>query len=119
MAKLVYNKKIILKEMKYVTSIFEISYGLMFASKNKIEKGMCLVMPITKNLKFQSAVTMLFCFHPMNILFLDKNFKVVDNVILKPFRISYIPKKSAKYVIESTKNKFHKIKIGDIVKIQL
>ena len=117
MEKLIYKNKTILKEMKYATSIFEISYGLMFASKKKIERGICLVMPIAKNLKFQSAVTMLFCFHSMNILFLDEKFKVVDNVNLKPFKFSYIPKKSSKYVIESTKDKFKNIKIGDRVKI--
>jgi len=37
---------------------------------------------------------------------------------LKKWILSYIPKKPAKYVIESTVGRFNKIKIGDILEIE-
>lgn len=119
MAKLIHKKKVILNEMKYATSIFAIGKGLMFANKTKIEKGMSLVMPTRKNHKFSSAVTMYFCFHPMDILFINTDFKVVDKVTLKPWKSSYVPKEAAKYVIESTKDKFKNINMGDKVEIEI
>lgn len=116
--KLIHKSKIILNEMKYASSIWDISKGLMFASKKKVKKGMCLVFPSKKNKKFQCSITMLFCFFSYEILFLDKDFKVVDKTILKPFKLSYIPKKPCKYVIESLPGMFDKIKIGDLVEIK-
>ncbi|MDA3855623.1 MAG: DUF192 domain-containing protein [Candidatus Woesearchaeota archaeon] len=119
MAKLTHKKKVILPEMKYATSIFDIGKGLMFANKKKIEKGMCLVMPTRKNQKYVSAVTMFFCFHPMDIIFINKEFEVVDNITLNPWKSSYVPKKPCKYVIESTKDKFKNITIGEKVKLEI
>ena len=40
--------------MKYAKNIFLISKGLMFASKKRIEKGMCLVLPLKSNRKFST-----------------------------------------------------------------
>ena len=80
---------------------------------------MCLVIPTRKNLKLSSSITMLFCFMPYEILFLNTDYEVVDKVVLKPFRLSYIPKKPCKYVIESVVGTFDKIKIGDSVRIEM
>ena len=102
--------------MLYATNPFRIARGLMFASKKTIDKGICLVLP-GKEAKLGSSVTMLFCFSSMDILFLNSKFKVVDKTTLKPFVLSYTPNSPAKYVIESSPNKFKNIKIGDSVKI--
>ncbi|MFW6285823.1 MAG: DUF192 domain-containing protein [Nanoarchaeota archaeon] len=118
MAKLIHKKKIILNDMKYAKNIFSISRGLMFASKKKIEKGMCLVLPLRRDKKFSSSVTMLFVFYPLEILFVNGNYKVVDKIILKPFKFSYIPKQHCKYIIESKPNTFNNIKIGDKIDIK-
>lgn len=118
MAKLIHKNKTILKNMIYATSILDISKGLMFASKKKVHNGMCLVFPSNKNRKIQCSITMLFCFSPYEILFIDKDFKIVDKQILPPFKLSYIPKKPCRYVIESTPNRFKNIKIGDTIGIK-
>lgn len=117
MSKLIYKNKIILNEMKYLTSIFDISKGLMFAKKDKIEKGVCLVIQKKRDSRFKSSVTMIFCFYSMNILFVNSKFEIVDCINLKPWRLSYTPKSSAKYIIESSENKFKNMKIGDKVEI--
>ena len=116
--KLIYKEIEILSKIRYVTSILGISYGLMFASKKKIDQGICLVMPTNRKSRLSCSVTMLFCFHPMNILFLNEKYKVVDKVVLKPFQLSYVPKKPAKYIIECHKHKFKYLRIGNVLKIE-
>lgn len=118
-AKLLHENKVILSEMKYATSTYEISKGLMFSGKKKISKGMCLVMPSSKDVKFGASVTMMFCFSSMEIIFVNSNMQVVDKVILKPWKMSYTPKKECRYVIESTIGTFKNINIDDIVSIEV
>ena len=115
--KLKHNKKIILDEMKYATSTLEISKGLMFKGKKEVKKGMCLVIPSNKDIKFGSSVTMFFCFSDMQILFINSNFEVVDKKTLKIWTLSYTPKKACKYIIESIPHRFDDIKIGDKIEI--
>ena len=101
--------------MRYLTSVYSISRGLMFASKKKIKKGVCLVMPSEKDGKYGSSVTMMFCFHKMQIIFVNTKMKVVDKVTLRPWKLSYTPKAPCKYILESTPKTFDKIEIGDKV----
>lgn len=117
MTKLLHNKKVVLDNIKYASSTFEISFGLMFATKKRIRKGIILRMPTVKDVKFGASVTMLFVFHKLEILFVNKEMEVVDKVILKPFVPSYTPKKPAMYVIESEPGTFKSIKVGDKVEI--
>jgi len=117
MAKLIHKGKIILPNVNVMRSIWRISTGLMFASKKTIERGACLVMPSIKDVKYGSSITMLFCFYPYHILFVNSDFEVVDRIVLKPWRGSYTPKKPARYVFEATAGKFNCIKIGDKIEL--
>jgi uncharacterized membrane protein (UPF0127 family) len=114
---LIHKNKKILPDMKIAKSLFEISKGLMFASSKKIDRGICLCMPSEYDVRFGSSITMMFCFHSMDILFINKKMKVVDKVTLPPWKFNYTPKKAASYVIESSKGKFKTISIGDTVNI--
>jgi len=117
-AKLVHNKKEVVSNLRYLTSVWQISRGLMFAGKKKIEQGVCLVMPAIKDVKFGASVTMYFCFSEMDILFVNSKMKVVDKVTLKPWVTSYTPKEECKYVFESSKGKFKDIKIGTKINLE-
>lgn len=118
MAKLYHNDILILDNMKWATSAFELANGLMFSSKKRVAKGMCLVMPTKEDVKFGASVTMFFCFYGLDIIFVNTKFEVVDKKTLKPWVANYTPKQPCKYVIESTIGKFENIKIGDKVKIE-
>ncbi len=118
-SKLTYKNKTILPQMKVATNPFELANGLMFASKKKIDKGICLVLPSSKDVRFGASITMMFCFHPLEILFINSKFEIVDKKILKPWAPSYTPKEACKYVIESTVGKFESINIGDKVQFKL
>jgi len=117
MAKLIHKNKTILSDVKVMTNIWRISLGLMFARKKTVDRGACLVMPTKQDVKYGSAVTMFFCFFKYDVLFVNSDFKVVDRKVLKPWTMSYVPKKPSKYIFESTSGKFANIKIGDEIKL--
>lgn len=117
MSKLIHKKIEVLSEMKYMTSVWAISKGLMMSSKKKCKKGVCLVMPSTKDVRYGSAVTMWFCLHSLDIIFVNMKYKVVDKVTLRPWKSTYVPKEAGKYVIEAYPGILKNIKVGDTVKI--
>lgn len=119
MARLIHKRKVILDRMEYLTSMLGISFGLMFATPKRIDRGVCLVMPTEKDVKFGASVTMLFVFFSLDVLFVNSNFEVVDKKTLRPWITSYVPEKECRYIIESSKKKFEKINIGDKVQIKL
>lgn len=119
MAQLIHKEKIILKNMNVARSGIQLAYGLMFASKNKVEKGLCLIFPGRKDVQMGATITMWFCFRKYEILFINSNNEVIDKVILNPWTTSYVPKAPCKYVIESLPKTFGDIKVGDRVEIKL
>ena len=117
MSKLIHKGNIILPNVQVMRSIWRISVGLMFAGKDAIERGACLVMPTKQDVRYGSSVTMFFCFYPYHILFVNSKMEVVDRIVLRPWRGTYTPKAQARYVFEATAGKFNDIKIGDSVEL--
>ena len=63
---------------------------------------------------------MFFVFYAIDVIWLDKNFKVVDLKTLHPFSV-YNPKRKAKYVIELRKGiiKRSGTKVNDKIEIKM
>jgi len=80
------GKNYSVEECKYISKIT----GLMFSKKKN------LIFDL-KNRK--EIIHSFFVFFPINLYFLDENFRILEKRILKPFRF-YIPKKKAKYLVE-------------------
>ncbi|PJA16774.1 MAG: hypothetical protein COX63_03110, partial [Candidatus Diapherotrites archaeon CG_4_10_14_0_2_um_filter_31_5] len=56
---------------------------------------------LEKEGKINSSIHMLFVFYPIEVVYLNKEKKVVDiKLNLKPWALNYTPKKPAKYFIE-------------------
>jgi uncharacterized membrane protein (UPF0127 family) len=118
MTKLYKNKKIILKNLKNL-SIKKSGLGLMFSNKKKCENGVILNFPKKfKSKKFYS-ITMLFCFFPLDIIFVNSKNIIVDKTTMSPFQLNYTPKKKCDFVIETLKNGFSNLKIGDKIKVKI
>jgi len=104
------KKTVLAKNKKILKNIFSKSLGLMFSKKIK-NRG--LIFKFKKE-KLHS-IHMLFVFFPIDILFLDKNKKVIEiKENLKPFSF-YCSKTKAKYFIELPKDtiKRTKTKLND------
>ncbi len=117
MAKLIYQNKIILEKMKYAASFLSRAKGLMFASNKKIKKGICLALPVKQDARFKASVTMFFCFHPLEIIFIDSTYQIVEKTIMQPWKFNYTPAKACKYIIEAKVGVFAELAIGHYVKI--
>ncbi|MFW5704336.1 MAG: hypothetical protein ACOCXG_00705 [Nanoarchaeota archaeon] len=117
--KLIHNKKVILPEMKKVSSFAGLGRGLTFTRKKTGERGLFMDLPkYMQKSKKRASLTNLFVFYSIDCLFLDENLKVVDKTTMHSFQLSYTPKKECRYIIESIKNKFKDIKIGDKIQIK-
>lgn len=86
-----------------MTDANEQAIGLMFYKRGEI------LMDVGRESKAMTAIHTWLC-KPMDVVWLDKNKKVVDFVHAKPWRI-YVPKKPAQYVFETAEKNLN-IKIG-------
>jgi uncharacterized membrane protein (UPF0127 family) len=79
--------------------------GLMFSKKKN------LVFAFDQEKKV--GLHMLFVFFPIDVLFLDKDKKIIEiKKEFKPFSF-YTPKKKARYVVEIAENRRNEYKIGE------
>ncbi len=103
--------------MKYAASFLSRAKGLMFASKKKIKKGICLALPVKQDSRLKASVTMLFCFYPLEIIFINSTYQIVEKTILRPWKINYTPAKACKYVIEAEVGAFAELAPGHHIEI--
>ena len=94
MLKNITRKTTISRKTKHCNNIFSKGFGLMFSKKT----NKALMFDFKKEKII--SLHMLFVFYPIDVLFLNKDKKVVEiKENLKPFRF-YTPKKKARYVVE-------------------
>jgi len=104
------KKFVIIKNAKLCKSIFSKAVGLMFRFK---QPDYALVFVF--NSERRADLHMLFVFFPIDVLFLDKNKKIVDiKNNFKPFTY-YAPKAKAMYVVELPTNLLKNTAIGDVI----
>ncbi|MDP6642141.1 MAG: DUF192 domain-containing protein [Candidatus Nanoarchaeia archaeon] len=85
--------------------------GLRFSKRS----NNVLIFELNKESRMGASIDMLFVFYPINVVWLDKNKKIVDiKKNLKPFTPLIIPRKKAKYILEFTNP--ISMKIGDTIK---
>ena len=112
------NGKILATKMQRCDSFFSRLRGLMF-KKRILDEAYLFVLK--KESVLEASIHMLFVFFPIDVAWLDKNFKVVDfKQSIAPFSLYHAPKKPAKYVLELPERtiKKTKTKIGDLIKIK-
>ena len=90
--------------------------GLRF--RKQLEKDEALVIEVDKESRLDAAIDMLFVFYPIDVIWLDRNKKVVDKRNVKPFSLLSIPRKPAKYVIEVMQGVGSKFNLNDKVKFK-
>jgi len=107
------ENKLIMKNVRFANNTLSRTKGLMFEEKKKFNYALIFDFPIES--KIGTSLHMIFVFFPIDVLFLDKNKKVVDKVTLQPFIPNYTPKKAAKYVIEMPQGRAKGIRLGQKV----
>jgi len=101
------NKTVIKAE---IARGFRKFFGLMFSKQKNI-----LFEADYEGVLF-SAIHMLFVFFPIDVIWLDKNKKIVDIKTAYPFQIISMPKKPAKYILELQKGMGKLFRVGNKLK---
>ena len=106
------KNRIIVEKIKFCRNSLSKAKGLMFS--NKIT-GTALIFPYKKEKRI--SLHMIFVFYPIDVIFLDKNRRIVElKESFRPFSF-YISRKKAQYIIElpdGTTKRSH-IEIGDLL----
>ena len=107
------KKTLLAENAKVCKNIFSRTLGLMFSRK---QKSLIFIFKKEKIVPLH----MLFVFYPIDVLFLDKDKKVVEiKENLRPFKF-YTPKNKALYIIELSQNtiKSSKTKVGNKINFE-
>lgn len=113
--KIFHKNNLLADKVKYCTNTFSRTKGLRF-SKSLKEKQAIILVAEKESIR-ETMIDMLFVFFPIDVLWLNKEKKVVDirrNV--KPFTLIVIPKRPAKYIIELKTGMTNNINLGDELK---
>lgn len=106
------TKKIVIEnKVKVASDFFSQLKGLMFEAKKNFDYA--LVFPLSVEGRFSASIHCLFVFFPIDVVYLDKDKKVIDIIKnVKPFTFFKMPKKKAKYFIELRAGKSSGIETG-------
>jgi uncharacterized membrane protein (UPF0127 family) len=104
------NNKLISSKAKTIKSKFRLGTGLMFSKKRN---DFALIFEFDKDVKYD--ITMFFVFYKIDIIFLDKNNKIIETIKnLKPFSNYSVKNKYSKFIeMPSGFIKKFNIRIGD------
>ena len=104
--------KPIIERVRLAQGLWAQFRGLMLERPSRFDYA--LVFPLPFESRVGASVHMLFVFFPLDLVFLDKNKRVVDKKEgFRPFSLNYTPKKPAACFIELPAGLGKGIKVGD------
>ncbi len=103
--------QILVEQARWCDSFATKARGFTF--RRQLAPGEGLVLVENADSRVNSGITMLFCFIDLGVVWLNGEGQVVDKVIAKPWRPSYLPQAPARYVIEADPEIVRHIKVGD------
>ncbi|MBL7051689.1 MAG: DUF192 domain-containing protein [Nanoarchaeota archaeon] len=107
-----YNNILLGKRVKYCDNFFTRFRGLMFSRK----KDGVILEGLSESV-VGSSIHMFFVFYPLDIFWLNKNYRVVDiKRKVMPFTLFHKPKNKAKYILELPVGKGDRVHVGGILK---
>jgi uncharacterized protein len=87
--------------------------GLMFRSRLAPGLGLLLVQP--RDSRLDSAIHMLFVFMDLAAIWINTDKIVVDTVLARAWRLAYVPRRPARYILEIHPSRLPEFRIGDQV----
>jgi hypothetical protein len=98
---------------KYCASFFCQLRGLMFIPSLPDDAGLLLVQ--SSNSRINASIHMMFMRIDLAVIWINDTFEVVDRVLARKWKLSYVPQQPAKYVLETNVNNLNDFNIGDKV----
>lgn len=106
--------RVILARAKWCTSFFCHLRGLQFVRKLPENQGVLFVTQSES--RTNTSIHMFFMFISIGVLWLDKDGRVVDKTLAKPWRPFYASSAPAQYFIEANPSILKKVEIGDVLR---
>jgi uncharacterized membrane protein (UPF0127 family) len=98
---------------KYCQSFFCQLRGLMFTKYLPDDQGLLLVQ--RSDSRVNSSIHMMFMRMDLAVIWINSDFKVVDRVLARRWKLAYLPRSAAKFVLETGINHIDEFDIGDKV----
>lgn len=103
--------EVILVRAKWCASFFCHLKGLMFTPHLPADQGLLFVTGSES--KVNSTIHMLFMLFSIAVVWMDKDGRVVDKQLAKPWRLAYVPRQAAQYYLEANVDVLERVQIGD------
>ena len=98
---------------KYCQSFFCQFRGLMFTKSLPAQQGLLLVQG--SDGRINSSIHTMFMWMDLAIIWINSGYIVVDVVLAQRWKLAYLPKQPAKYVLETNVSNLGDFNIGDKV----
>ncbi len=98
---------------KYCQSFFCQLRGLMFTKSLPEHHGLLLVQG--SDSRINSSIHMMFMWMDLAVIWVNNELEVVDAVLARRWKLAYLPKQPARYVLEANVAKLGDFNIGDRV----
>lgn len=85
--------------------------GLMF--RRELPPGEGLLFVENRTSRVDASVHMLFMAFPIAVVWLDEDFRIVDQTLARPWRLAYVPSRPARYTLEANPELLTRVEIGD------
>ncbi len=103
--------EVVLSRVTWCNSFMSRLRGLTFRRTLPADEGWLLDERVESVMA--TAIHMLFVFFPIAVVWLDRNFCVVDKRLARPFRPYYAPRRPARYILEASPALLERVEIGD------
>jgi uncharacterized membrane protein (UPF0127 family) len=98
-------------QAQYCDSFFCRLRGLMFEKSLGTYEGLLMVQPTVT--LHDAAIHMLFMNFDITVVWASDNLQVVDAALARRWRLAYVPKKPARYVLEIHPDRLADFHVGD------
>jgi uncharacterized membrane protein (UPF0127 family) len=98
---------------KYCQSLICQLRGLMFIKSLPEQQGLLLVQ--SSDSRINSSIHMMFMWMDLAVIWINSKFEVVDSLLARRWKLAYLPKHPAKYVLETGVHNLNDFNIGDRV----
>lgn len=103
--------QLLVERAKWCDSFATKLRGFTFRRQLSPEDGLVLVE--SSDSRLNSSIHMLFVSFALGVIWVNKAGKIVDMVLAQPWKLSYLPKAPACYVIELHPDLLESVQIGD------
>ena len=107
--------KTIARQIVRCNTFWKRGRGLMFRSERAVTEDQVYLFVERRESVAQTTIHMFFVFFPIAVVWLDREKRVVDKTLARPFRPYYAPRQPAQYFLEGHPSLLEQVSVGDLL----